>query len=70
MPEPVMVTIADLAEQMHMKTDTLYELARRDDDPLPLRTMNGFKRSSSVVVSEWIAWFERNSSLFKETRHK
>ena len=66
---PVMVTVGDLADQMHMNKATLYDLARRNDDPLPLRTLDGLKRSSSMLVSDWEEWFIRNSSLFKEVEH-
>ena len=69
MGPPVMVTVGDLADQMHVKPSTLYELARRESDPMPLRTLHGFKRSSSMLVSEWESWFERNSDLFKEVSH-
>lgn len=67
--EPVMVTVADLAAQMHVQPYRLYQLAKREDDPLPLRTMRGMKRSSAVVVSEWLDWWERNTTEFKEVQH-
>lgn len=67
---PVMVTVGDLAGQMHVKASTLYDLARREEDPLPLRTLDGFKRSSAMLYEEWREWFLRNSSLFKEVKHK
>lgn len=66
---PVMVTVGDLADQMHVKASTLYEFARREEDPMPLRTLHGFKRSSSMLVSEWGEWFSRNSELFREVEH-
>lgn len=62
----VMVTVSDLAEQMHVKKNRIYEWARREEDPLPLRTMDGMTRSSALVVEEWVAWYKRNSRLFKE----
>lgn len=65
----VMVTIPKLAEEMGISKNTLYSLARREHDPLPLRTLDGHKRSSCMVVDEWVEWFERNSTLFKEVRH-
>lgn len=61
-----MVNIADLASQMHVDKHRFYEWARRDEDPLPLRTINGMTRSSCMRVDEWLDWFERNSRLFKE----
>ena len=67
--EPVMVTVPDLAEQMHVRQGRLYELARRADDPLPLRTQDGMKRSSAILVSDWKEWWKRNSKVFKEVTH-
>ena len=64
-----MTTISRLAEEMEMSPNTLYALARRDDDPLPLRTLKGMKRSSALVVDDWLAWYERNTDLFKEVQH-
>ena len=69
MGPPVMVTVMDLAEQMHVDANTLYAFARRDDDPMPLRTLHGFKRSSAMLVSDWAEWYERNSELFREVKH-
>lgn len=65
---PVMVTVSDLAKQMHVSKNRFYEWARRDEDPLPLRTAGDGKRTSALVVSDWLAWWERNSELFKEAR--
>lgn len=62
----VMVNVSDLASQMHIDNHNFYEWARREEDPLPLRTINGMKRSSAMVVDEWVDWFKRNSKLFKE----
>lgn len=66
----VMVTVSDLAKQMHMKTSTLYELAKRKEDPLPLRTLDGFMRSSSMLYEDWREWFLRNSKQFGEVDHR
>lgn len=65
---PVMVTVADLAEQMHMDKHNFYEWARRDDDPLPLRTVKGMRKSSCISVADWLSWWERNTDLFKEVQ--
>ena len=62
----IMTTVSELAEQMHVDTHCFYEWARDEDDPLPLRVINGRKRSSQMVVSDWLEWFERNSKPFKE----
>ena len=65
----VMVTVSQLAEEMGMKKSTLYGLARRENDPLPLRTLHGFKRSSVILVSDLEEWLVRNSDFFKEVKH-
>lgn len=62
----VMVTVGDLSDQMHIDNSRFYEWAKRESDPLPLRTMNGMKRSSSMLVSEWAEWWRRNSTPFRE----
>lgn len=67
--KPVMVTIPDLAEQMHVQQHRLYQLCKREVDPIPARTPHGMKRSSAVLVSEWEEWWRRNSDLFKEVDH-
>ena len=64
-----MTTVSQLSQEMGIKTSTLYELARREEDPLPLRTLKGFKRTSCIAVEEWLSWWERNSDLFKEVSH-
>jgi len=65
----VMVTIRQLSEETGLKRSTLYELARREEDPLPLRTLKGHKRTSCMSVRDWLEWFDRNSDLFKEVEH-
>jgi len=64
-----MTTVSKLAEEMGVSKRMLYELARRDTDPLPLRTLRGMKRSSAIAVDEWLEWFARNSDPFKEVNH-
>ena len=39
-----MVTVSDLAKQMHIDKHALYEWARREEDPMPLRTPAGRKK--------------------------
>ena len=63
----VMTTIPDLARQWHKSTDTLYALAAREDDPLPVRYLPG-DRYGGVLVSEFESWLRRNTRLFKERK--
>ena len=63
-----MTTVSQLADECHIDNHRFYEWARRDEDPLPLRTINGMKRSSVISVDDWLDWYRRNSKLFKEAR--
>lgn len=66
--EPVMVTVPDLAEQMGKTVHTLYEWARREEDPLPLRYERGTTKNGSVMVTEFREWWARNSVHYSERR--
>lgn len=46
----------------------LYELAERNDDPLPLRTFPGAKRGSICDRKELRDWVLRNTILVRERR--
>ena len=45
----------------------LYEWAAREVDPMPVRYVDG-ERYGSVLVSEFEAWFKRNTGLYSERR--
>jgi hypothetical protein len=61
----VWTTVPDLAREGHVSADRLYELARRDSDPLPLRFIGG-ARYGQVLVSEFDSWVRRNGALYNE----
>lgn len=61
----IMTTVTELASQMHKDPAQLYAWAKRDNDPLPLRYIDG-ERYGSIVVSEFEDWFVRNSQLMSE----
>lgn len=63
----VWTTVPDLAREGHKSADRLYELARREDDPLPLRYIDG-DRYGVVLVDEFSAWVKRNGKLMNERR--
>jgi hypothetical protein len=58
-------TIAELAADGHVGENRLYELAKRRDDPLPLRYLPG-ARYGQVLVSEFDEWVKRNTTLANE----
>lgn len=60
-------TVPDLAREGHLSADTLYELAKREDDPFPLRYLPGC-RYGQVSVSEAEEWFRRNGTLMRDRR--
>ena len=37
MVEPVVITVSELAKQMHKDQHKLYSLGKREKDPLPIR---------------------------------
>ena len=62
---PVVITVPELAEQMHKSPDKLYEWAKRENDPLPVRYIGG-ERYGAILVSELAEWFIRNGQLANE----
>jgi len=63
----LLTTIPDIAREGHMSADTLYALARRDNDPFPLRYLDG-ARYGQVLISEADEWFRRNGKLANERK--
>lgn len=61
----VVITVPDLAGQMHKSTDKLYAWAQREEDPLPLRYVDG-ERYGVILVSEFEWWLKRNGRLMNE----
>ena len=43
------------------KTSGVYEWHKREDDPLPLRRMNGKKRGFFAYRDELLEWSKRNA---------
>lgn len=62
---PIMTTVTELAAQMHKDPAQLYAWAKRDEDPMPLRYVDG-ERYGSIIVSEFTEWLKRNSELMNE----
>ncbi len=64
----VWTTVPDLAREGHVSADRLYELARREVDPLPLRYIGGGTRYGQILVSELEDWVKRNGCFYNERR--
>lgn len=56
--------LREAATQMGYGRDTLYALAAREDDPLPLRSIKGM-RNGFLIVPEFDEWLKRNTELYK-----
>ena len=63
----VITTVPELAREWHKSPDRLYELASRQDDPLPVRYLEG-DRYGGLLVSEFEEWLKRNTKLFDERK--
>lgn len=64
----VWTTIAELAREGHVSKERLYELARKEHDPLPLRYLDGNARYGQVLVDEFTEWAKRNSVLYADLK--
>ena len=63
-------TVPELAREGHISVDRLYELARREEDPLPLRFVGEGARYGQVLCSEMAEWVKRNSVLYRDRNAK
>ncbi len=63
---PVLMSKSEVAAQLGTNQSTVGEYARRKDDPLPLRYIKGKRNGGFVIVSEFVAWVERNTTLYRE----
>ncbi len=63
---PVLLSKREVAQQLGTNQSTVSEYARRKDDPLPLRYINGKRNGGFVIVSEFVTWVERNTTLYRE----
>lgn len=59
------ISVPALAKEWHKDPSRIYELAARDDDPLPVRYLPD-DRYGTILVSEFEAWMMRNTVLLKE----
>lgn len=59
-------TVPELAKEGHISAEKLYELARREEDPLPLRFLGDRSRYGQVLCSEMDEWVRRNGVLMNE----
>ena len=60
------MTVTAMCEEMSMDKHTAYELAAREEDPLPLRYLKGNNRYGRILEDELKEWWLRNSVQYKE----
>lgn len=58
----VAITPTKLAKQLGKSVDKVYAWAKRENDPLPIRYVDG-ERYGSILVSEFESWFKRSGKL-------
>lgn len=62
---PVLVqdtySVEEIAILFRVSRNSVYEWHKREDDPLPLRRMNGKKRGLFAYRDELLEWSKRNA---------
>ena len=62
---PVLVqdtySVEEIAILFRVSRNSVYEWHKREDDPLPLRRMNGTKRGFFAYRDELLEWSKRNA---------
>ena len=57
------ITLINLADQLGVLPSGLRELARKQEDPLPLRLLPGKERGMFINEEEWLEWSTKNCPL-------
>lgn len=60
----------EAAALLGMKVNRIWDLARGEDDPFPLRRLSGMKRGSIVFRDEMLEWARRNFDLVSDGRKR
>ena len=59
-------TAEEVATMLRMNESTVYALAKRDIDPLPLSRFEWKKRGAFLLREEFVDWIVRNAPLIAE----
>ncbi len=59
-------TAEEVATMLRMNESSIYALAKRDIDPLPLRRFEWKKRGAFLLREEFMEWIVRNAPLIAE----
>lgn len=71
-PVPIQDTYnaRETALLLNVGLNRVYEMAKRERDPLPLRCLPNYARGSFVLRTELLAWMERNAPIQSTSRRK
>ncbi len=61
-------TVDQICAESKWDKHTVYRLAARAEDPLPLRYLKGTRKYGRVVESEFEEWWLRNSVQYRERK--
>lgn len=59
-------TAEEVATMLRMSESAIYQLAKREHDPLPLRRFEWKKRVAFIIRDEFLDWLYRNAGLIAE----
>ncbi len=64
----VVLSTKEVAAQLGTNQSEVLKLARRSEDPLPLRYLKGKARGGFTLVDELTAWLIRNTCMYTERK--
>lgn len=62
-PNKIILTVSDIVSQLNLRKQSVYALAKRESDPLPLRNWPDKQRNSFALPEELSAWVARNAPM-------
>lgn len=65
-PLSAMYTVAEISAMLHISKEKVYELARRECDPLPLRRFEYRVKYFVAVHDELMEWVKENLPLIAD----
>lgn len=64
----MLITVSRLCEETQMDKKTVFRLASRESDPLPLCYLKGTRKYGRVLTDEFEEWWLRNSVPYTERK--
>lgn len=63
-------SMEEVGQLLHLTKSTVYELAKKEEDPLPARMIGGKKRGAIIARDELIEWVKRNARLIAQIKNR